>query len=102
MGKTRDPIDSMAWRRLRIACFERDKAKRAPCHICRGALGPIDYEAKPSSHGLAYEPDHLLPRATHPELALVPDNIGAAHKTCNRSKGARATANPLGRPSRDW
>lgn len=90
------------WKLLRLQCYRRDRKANAPCGICKGAEGPIDYEAKPSSHPLAYEPDHILPRATHPELALAADNIQPAHRKCNRAKGKRAAINPLGKPSREW
>ena len=95
-------LSSQEWRILKRECFKRDKAVHAPCGICKGAEGPIDYTAKPSSHELAWEPDHILPRKTHPHLALVAENIQASHRRCNRAKGSRASTNPLGRPSREW
>lgn len=93
---------SADWARLRLQCFRRDRAAGAPCHICKGAEGPIDYSVRPSSTPLSYEPDHILPRRTHPELALAPDNIGASHRKCNRAKGARAVLDPIGSASREW
>lgn len=93
---------SAEWARLRMACYRRDKAAGAECWICRGAYGPIDYDAKPSSSPLAYEPDHIHPRATHPELELVADNIAASHVKCNRARGKRAVLHALGKPSREW
>lgn len=94
-----DVLTTPEWRRLRLQCYERDRRRDARCAICGGA---IDYDARPSSHDWAYEPDHRLPRESHPELALVPENVQPSHRKCNRAKGKRASANPLGRPSREW
>lgn len=101
-GDNMEAISSSEWKRLRLICYHRDKQANAPCGICKGAEGPIDYSAKPSSTPTSYEPDHILPRHTHPELGLVAGNIQAAHRKCNRAKGKRATLNPLGKPSREW
>lgn len=98
MAKTWDAT----WARLRVQCYRRDKAANAPCWICKGKEGPIDYSVRPSSTPLSYEPDHKKPRKTHPELAYDPANIGASHRKCNRRKGARAVLDPLGTPSREW
>lgn len=99
-----DPVktNSPAWRALKRSCYLRDKAAGAPCAICKGAYGPIDYDAAPSSHEYAYEPDHIRPRKSHPELALAADNIQPAHRRCNRAKGARAVVDSIGKPSREW
>ena len=94
-----DPRQTVEWRRLRVQCYERDRARRAPCHICGQA---IDYGAKPSSTPDSYEPDHLRDVDRHPELALLPENVGPSHRRCNRARGKRATMKPLGHPSRDW
>ena len=96
---TVDPRGTPAWRRLRAQCYERDRARGAVCHICKQ---PIDYSAKPSSTPNSYEPDHLRDVRKHPELALLPENIGASHRMCNRARGRRAGLNNLGTPSRDW
>lgn len=90
------------WERTRKAAFKRDKKANAECWICRGARGPIDYAAKPSSSPLSYEPDHYLPVKDHPELEFDLANIRAAHKTCNRQRGARVHVDVLGNRSRDW
>lgn len=95
-------LSSQEWRIIRRQAYLRDRKANARCEICKGAEGPIDYSAKPSSHSHAYEPDHILPRATHPELALVISNIQASHVMCNRAKGKRSSSNPLGTPSREW
>ena len=95
----RDPRDSPAWKRLRIQCYERDKARDARCWQCRQ---PIDYAARPSSTPGSYEPDHRHDVATHPELALLPENVMPCHRRCNRARGKRAGIDNIGRPSRDW
>ena len=90
---------TQAWRRIRKLAYERDKAADAPCAICHQ---PIDYSLRPSSCGMAYEPDHIHDVRRHPELADCLDNTQAAHTSCNRSKKDKATVDPLGNQSRDW
>ena len=90
---------TQTWRRLRLQCFRRDKASDAPCWICGGQ---IDYAAEPSSTADAWEPDHRIPVAAHPELAEVPENILPSHRRCNRAKRDRAAVDALGERSRDW
>ena len=90
---------TQTWRKLRLQCFKRDKANDARCTICGGR---IDYSAKPSTTPESWEPDHRLSVKHHPELAEVPENVLASHKSCNRSKGDRAGLNNLGAPSREW
>ena len=94
-----DPRKTNAWLRLRKQCFERDKAANAECWIGKHK---IDYSVKPSSTPDSYEPDHYLPVETHPELALVPENIRPACRACNRSRKSKAGVNNLGTKSRDW
>ena len=88
------------WVRLREQCWRRDKAANAPCHIC--GQRTIRYDLAPSSDPDAWEPDHIIPVDAHPELAEVPDNIGASHRRCNRAKGKKAGIDNLGARSRDW
>ena len=94
-----DPRWSPAWKRLRIQCYERDKARHAVCVHCGQ---PIDYTAKPSTTDDSYEPDHRVPVGNHPEYALLPENVQASHKKCNRARGSRAGINNLGRRTRNW
>lgn len=96
----RDPRQTVEWRRLRVQCYERDRARNAPCAIC--GQRHIDYNAKPSSTPDSYEPDHIRDVDRHPELALLPENVQASARRCNRARGKRATMKPLGHPSRDW
>lgn len=69
---TRDPRSSLAWQKLRLECFKRDKAKGAVCVHCKQ---PIDYNVAPSSTDNSYEPDHRFPVVKYPELALLPENV---------------------------
>lgn len=95
----RDPRQTPAWRRMREQCFRRDRAKDAVCWLCGQ---PIDYSVRPSTTPDSYEPDHYHTVRDHPELALLPENVRPAHKSCNRSRGTRAGTSPLGTPSRQW
>ena len=96
---TRDPRGTVQWQRLRMQCYERDKARNAVCHICKQ---PIDYRSRPSSTPDSYEADHLRDVDNHPELALLPENVGPAHRRCNRARGKKAGVDNLGNRSRDW
>lgn len=94
-----DPRWTPAWKRLRLACFERDKERRAVCVHCGQ---PIDYSVKPSSSDDSYEPDHRIPVEIRPEFALIPENVQASHRKCNRSRGKKAGINNLGKRTRNW
>ena len=95
----RDPRNTPAWRRLRVQCYERDRARNAVCWQCKQ---PIDYNARPSSTPTSYEPDHRMPVETHPQLALVPENVMPCCRRCNRARGKRAGIDALGVQSHDW
>jgi hypothetical protein len=75
-------LQTYRWQKLqreyRIHCETRQLA----CHICGE---PIDYTAPPVTPQ-AFEPDHLKPVATHPELVYEVDNLAPAHCSCNRSR----------------
>ena len=91
------------WRVVRAQCYERDKRADARCWICGK---PIDYAA-PAGHPDAWEPDHYLTVAEHPECAYDHANIRAAHASCNRRRGRldqaeKAVRDSLGEPSEDW
>ena len=71
-----DPRKTSQWQRLRLQCYERDRKRGAPCHICGQ---PIDYSLAPSSAPDAYEPDHLRAVAA---LTMTPDmSVPAAAAT---------------------
>ena len=97
--KQRDPRTTPQWKRLRVECYRRDKARNAECVHCHQR---IDYNAKPSSTPDSYEPDHKLPVETHPELALLPENVQPSHRRCNRARGKKAGVDNIGNKTRDW
>ena len=100
--KPLDKWDIPQGRRLRLRCFERDKAANAPCIWCHA---PIDYSKGPYRRGgdvWAWSPEHVRPRGRWPELALDPANIATAHFHCNASRKDKAGLANLGRPSRQW
>lgn len=76
----------------------RMRAENAPCHICRGGLGPIRYD-QPSDpqHPLSFVVDEIHPVSKwrqfgydSPEAAAADfDNLQAAHWICNARKGAK-------------
>lgn len=94
-----DPRWSPQWKLLRLQCYERDKARNAPCVHCGQA---IDYHVKPSSTPDSYEPDHRFTVEAHPEFALLPENVQPSHRRCNRARGKKAGVDNLGNRSRDW
>lgn len=80
---------------LRRKYRARFKAMAAPCGICRGALGPIDYEAPSNStHPLSFVIDEIKPISRWREFgyespeAAARDwtNLQAAHYCCNAAK----------------
>lgn len=99
MSEKYDPRQTPAWRRLRLECYERDKARGAVCIHCGQ---PIDYSVKPSSTDDSYEPDHRLTVEAHPEYALLPENVQPSHRRCNRARGKKAGINNLGKRTRKW
>ncbi|MCA1839692.1 MAG: HNH endonuclease [Actinobacteria bacterium] len=69
-------LRSYAWRKLRLTILLREGRR------C-GACG-----ARPnSSNSVRLNVDHILPRKTHPELALDPDNLQVLCEDCNHGKG---------------
>ena len=102
MSSQNDGWNTAAGQRVRRRAFKRDKEANAECWICKGEKGPIDYSVRPSSTDLSYEPDHYLPRARYPHLALDLANIRAAHRCCNRSRQDKAVIDSLGNTSGSW
>ena len=78
MTTTKDPRNSRQWRALRAAVLMNSDR----CWLC----GRIPCEA--GCCRAANTGDHILPVATHPHLALDPDNVKPAHRCCNRLRGA--------------
>lgn len=77
---------------------KRNAAKRAyakqnaECGICKGKLGPIDYQARAGS-SLAFDLDHIVSIANGGALLDV-TNWQPSHATCNRKKGTGNKAKP--------
>ncbi|MGE0278642.1 MAG: topoisomerase DNA-binding C4 zinc finger domain-containing protein [Nitrospiraceae bacterium] len=69
---------SDAWIRLRYD-FIRDQDARCRCRCC----------GRRSTDGVKINADHVLPRRTHPELALCYANLQVLCSLCNRGKGNR-------------
>lgn len=93
-----DPRQTRRWRELRSRLYERDRKANAPCWICGQ---PIDYRAEAGTPD-AWEPDHVVPVASNPELALDPGNVRPSHCSCNRSRGSDKGAPSIGSPTRRW
>lgn len=64
------------------AIIKRDKP---PCHLCGNE---IDYSL-PHDDPMSFQIDHITPLIiTGPEGDTL-DNLAAAHRACNRAKGAK-------------
>lgn len=87
---------SYRWRRLRIDVLEEN----------REVFGALTCECCGSADATQYHVDHIYPRASHPELALEPDNLQVLCDACNVGKGIHYTTNWRGgaapRPGRSW
>ena len=73
----------------------RFKAMAAPCGICRGALGPIDYDApSDAAHPMSFVIDEIRPISkfrqfgydSPKEAAQDWNNLQPAHYCCNAAK----------------
>ena len=93
-----DPRCTRKWRKLRDQLYRRDRAANAPCWICGQQ---IDYRAEAGTPD-AWEPDHVMPVAHHPEAALDPGNVRPSHCSCNRARGSAGAAGLIGKTTRDW
>lgn len=89
---------------LRRKYRARLKAQGGPCAICRGALGPIDYDApSDAKHPLSFVVDEIIPVSRwreygydSPEAAAQDwGNLRAAHYCCNDARSNRMTYGPL-------
>lgn len=67
-------LRSFEWRRLRMVAIKMHGAR---CKCCG---------ASPKS-GAVINVDHILPRKTHPHLALALDNLQVLCDACNHGKG---------------
>ena len=71
-------------------------ADQPPCHICGD---PIDYQAH-HLHPSSFTIDHITPRNRGGSDTL--DNIGPAHRKCNRDKSDKVAAGVAFVTERDW
>lgn len=80
----------------------RFRAMAAPCGICGGTLGPIDYDApSDAAHPLSFVIDEIKPISKHdlfgyPSRAAAAQdwgNLQAAHYVCNAAKSNKVCAN---------
>ena len=90
---------SSRWPYIRKMAWNRDRKARAVCHICGEK---IDYSIPASSAPLSWEPDHIKPFKTAPELELDLNNIAASHMRCNRQRGNGSHQLDIGMRSRVW
>lgn len=81
---------------LRRRYRARFRAMDAPCGICRGALGPVQYDARPGpEHPLGFVIDEIVPVSKWREAGFASpraaaedwNNVQAAHWICNARKG---------------
>jgi 5-methylcytosine-specific restriction endonuclease McrA len=70
MGK--DPRDSRQWRALRLTILARDGYE---CRYCGNTADTVD---------------HIIPVKKSPDLAMNPENLVSACKSCNSAKGSRS------------
>lgn len=78
----------------------RVKRNQGVCWICGRAIDPDLKAPDPWSFSV----DHVESATVRPELALVYDNLRAAHRRCNQKRGLGRyrRAQPLNTPSREW
>lgn len=69
-----DFLSSYEWRRLRMVVLKKHGAK---CQCCGSS----------AKDGVRIHVDHIKPRRTHPELALMEDNLQVLCEVCNHGKG---------------
>lgn len=69
----------------RDALKRKAKASNSPCHLCKGAKGPILYE-EDYRHPLSFTADHVDAVGNGGRMLglLMP-----AHRTCNSSRGKK-------------
>ncbi len=71
------PANGRPWRREQAAFKAECKRNNAACWLCRGKLGPIQYDAPPR-HPLAFSADHVTPTSLGGD-AMRRANLKPAH-----------------------
>lgn len=95
--KRRETRDYRKVRDQKLASARRDKL---PCSICGQ---PVNYETTDYLSPDAPTVDHIKSWRDFPELRADIGNLAVAHRSCNTSKGVKASALPAhGNASRDW
>lgn len=88
---------------LRRKYRDRFRAMAAPCGICQGRLGPIDYTApSDAAHPLSFVIDEIRPVSRWREFGYAsPEaaardwgNLQAAHWCCNAAKSNKISIEP--------
>lgn len=83
------PNEKYQWEQIQRRFKAQCRMRNSLCHLCilRGDIenALIDYSAKPLNPN-AFEADHIRPRATHPELRFVWNNLAPSHSRCNRQR----------------
>jgi len=92
-------ISSKAYQDFRAERLANWRAINAPCALC--GQDDIDWTG-PRNAPRSFELDHILPRKTHPHLALDPGNAQPAHSRCNRAKGAGTMSPGIGELDYTW
>ena len=85
MAKPGDPRGTRRYRTLRQAAAHRWAKDQAPCWLCAGLLGPIDYQARAGTWN-ALDIDHSEPVSSGaPALDIT--TWRSSHARCNRQRG---------------
>lgn len=79
------PGEGRPWRRETAAFKAECHRLNAPCWICRGSRGQIQYDAEPRTP-LSFTVDHKTPTSLGGEMTRR-SNWAAAHFSCNSSRG---------------
>ncbi|WP_373426950.1 HNH endonuclease [Microbacterium sp. SORGH_AS_0888] len=91
------------WRQIARAIREEGRKHNLPCHLCRGALGPIDYRTQAEAdrdaradgrwweigqpRPLAFHADHIIAHAAGGTDSR--ENAVQSHAVCNERAGAK-------------
>ena len=92
------PARGRPWDRERSAFKRECKRINAECWLCRGAKGPIQYDAPPK-HPLSFTVDHVQPTSLGSD-PMRKSGWKPAHFGCNSSRGN--TTRGMFPTSRKW
>jgi hypothetical protein len=93
---------SRAWKalRARLRREAEDRFAQGEAVICWLCSFEIDMTITDEHDPAVWEPDHMFPVSTHPDLAEDPANIRDSHRRCNQGRGNARPENDLGVLSR--